>query len=629
MTGRKSASMLLRMNYSHDNSEKVQRIAGGTFLPEKDGGPGWKFILDMETCRRLRKEFGSELMFSEEILDWGTEKRQEADNLRKLANLGEISDTHLVRFRERLPDLAAWMRPYQLTGTNYIGQPNNNCLVADDPGLGKSVEVIGGMFEAGLDNGPILVVCPKMAIEDVWLKELTKWQPNVVFVAPEGKRQRDRLLAEVNDCLDMEEPFWLVVNPNMLTLRKSKNETDGFYDARTDSYYATQFPFISNTQWSAVIVDEAHLCGLSNPSSQTARALKSIKTDRRVAMTGTPAGGKAQRLWGILHWLDPEEYTSRTRWNDQWLKKVEFYDSQGNVRDKYEGIQDEREEQFYKAHAQYILRRKKTEVAKEMPHVIEIEKWVTMSPRQKIQYMQMKYDAEVKLEGKNEKLLSTNILSSYNWLKQFGNAYCDLEEKSREWSDEIDDWLIKYKAIPTTDCPKLEMFWSILEELDVTEGGDEQVIVFSQFRGMVDMIEEWLHSKKIDCVKITGDVGKRSVRQERKDKFQDGEVKIILMTTKAGGVAINLDKANTVVFFDEDWDPDVQRQAIDRADRISRAYGTTAKTKATPVTAYYIRTKGTVEERVKEVNDDKKQINDILLDIYRNRERDGSQAGEA
>lgn len=621
--------MLLRMSYSHENVERIHKIPGGTFVGEEKGGPGWKFILDMETCRRLRTEFGADLIFSQEILDWGREKRDEADRLTRLANLGEIGDDELVTFKQKMPALAEWMRPYQLTGVNYVGQPDNHCLVADDPGLGKSVEVIGGLCEAGLDDGPVLIVCPKMSIENVWLMELSRWHENITFVAPEGKRQRDKLLGEVNDCLDMEEPFFLVVNPTMLTLRKSKNESDGFYDARTDSYYSTQFPFLANTKWRAVVVDEAHLCGLSNPSSQTARALKAIKTDRRIAMTGTPAGGKAQRLWGILHWLDPTEFTSRTRWNDQWLKKVTFYDSSGEAREKYDGISEEREEQFFKAHSRYILRRKKTEVAKEMPHVIPKELWVHMSARQKSQYMQMKNEAEVKLEGKSASLISNNILSSYSWLKQFGNAYCELEEKGKVWDDDLDDWIIKYKAIPTQDCPKLEAFEQVLGEIGFDDG-EEQVICFTQFRGMADMLEDWLlNTKKIPCLKITGDTGKRSKRNEIIDEFQAGGKRIIIMTTKAGGVSINLDKANTVVFFDEDWDPDVQQQAIDRADRISRAYGATAQAEPTPVTAYYIRTKGTVEERVKEVNDDKKQINAILLDIYRNRSRDGSDTDES
>lgn len=603
-------SFIVRITRYHpDVVDKFNKIAGGTFVEEKNGGPGWKYILDMTTCKRLREAFGMDIEFDEGILEWGRQKEAERIRLTNLSLAQDAADEELTEVRDRMPDLFAKLRTYQKSGIRYVSQAPHP-LVADDPGLGKTIEVIGGVYQAKLADGPNLVVCPKLSIESVWLYELSRWQEHSVFVAPEGRTQREQLLEEVEFCLEVGLPFWLVINPAMLTYRQTKEER-GVYDARTGMWFDTQFPFISKTKWNTIIMDEAHQSGIANPGSQTARSIANLAVQKRIAMTATPSGGKAVRLWGILHWLDPKEFTSRGRWNDQWLQKKTIRDNQGKERVVYTGFDKEHEANFYKAHAQYILRRTAEEAYPEMPPYVEIDRYVDMSAKQAEQYAQMEDEADAIVEGQSHTVHSPNVLTTYSWLKQFANAYCTLEKKADVWDDELDEWVPKYRAMPTTDSPKLEMVMAIMDELGIPDD-DAQAIIYSQFKPMAKLIADHLNANGIPAGLITGDVNSRAKRAELIASFQEGTgPKVMVMTTKTGGVSINLDRADNVIFFDETWDPDDRTQGIGRTRRVSRVHH---------VNVYTLRTKRSIETQViQRTVKAKAQINDVLLDLYRER----------
>jgi SNF2 family DNA or RNA helicase len=613
--GRESMLVKLAPDVRPSMLDAVARMPGATFVKEAYGGPGFKIYLDMTNCKRLRSEFGDHITFSDEIMQWGIDRETEARKLRELASASTVDDDDLPRVQQHLPEMWKLLRPYQKSGIKYIAH-SPNPLVADDQGLGKTWEVIGGIFESGMDAGPNLIVCPKISIESVWLYELSRFQDHAIFVAPEGRKQREQLLEEVEFALETELPFWLVINPAMLTYRKTNDDT-GYFDSATQMWYDCQFPFITRTKWNTLVLDEAHLSGIANPNTQTARAIAKLSVKKKIATTGTPAGGKARRLWGILHWLEPKEFKSRNRWNEQWLERKVLYDVNGQERTEFVGLDPKMEQSFYKAHAQYILRRKKEEVYTEMPPKQYIDMTVEMTERQRKQYEQMENEAYVRLdqsEASKGGVNVTNVLATFSWLKQFANAFCELEEKERIWDDMLDDWVIKYKATPTEESPKLEALMGILDGLGIPDG-DEQAVVFTQFSGMANMVHAYLNKKGIPTEKITGAVSNRQKRSEIQSQFQAGEgAKVVVMTTKAGGVSINMDRANTVIFLDETWDPDDRLQAEDRAHRASRIH---------QVTVYTIRTKGTIETQlIKRTLKDKRMINDILLDMYRKKGED-------
>ncbi len=601
------ASERIIVKFDYRDMGTVKDALGGRFVGAGKGGPGLVYVLSMETCKKIREKF-PEADFSEELLEWGKAERGRRINLVDLAN---SEDTDLAVIQQRIPEMHEKLRNYQRVGVKFIAEAPHP-LVADQPGLGKTWESIGGVFEAGLADGPNLVVCPKIAIETVWLEALNRFQDNPVFVAPEGAVQRARMLAEVEDCLEMEQPFWLVVNPAMLTFRKTKQgDPRGVYDGLTGEYFQTQFPFLMRTQWNAIIVDEAHKTGLSNPSSQTARALHKVLGRKRIAMSGTPAGGKAKRLWGLLHWLEPEVFRSRRQWEEKWLEIEEGFNRKTGQKFKtIKGIKPWLEEDFWREHAHYILRRKKSDVAKDLPPKNHIPIWVNMLPEQAKQYALMEDEAEMRLmEDEQEvgRVVSSNVLTTYAWLKQFSWGVCEVYEKGLKYDEALEENIMKYGVKAVLPSPKMDALLDILTDLGMPED-DGKCVVFTQFLHVAELVTEELVRLGYRAKQITGKTAKRDYRAAVQEDFQTGNLQVLVMTTTAGGVAITLDASDTVVFLDETWDPDDQEQAEDRCHRISRMH---------QVNVYTIRTRGSVDVDVFDSLENKRNINDILLDRYR------------
>jgi SNF2 family DNA or RNA helicase len=347
---------------------------------------------------------------------------------------------------------------------------------------------------------------------------------------------------------------------------------------------------------------------LQNPSTLTGKAMFNLPSKKRIATSGTPAGGRPLKYWGVLHWLEPKEFKSKNRWAEQWLtiSEKEHYVRGGRgekavTRDFNGDIRPGMEEEFYKAHSRFMIRRTKDEVAPEMPPKQQEDRWAEMTGAQAAQYRAMAEDAEVKI-SETEAISATSILAEYTRLKQFANALCTLGEPDRSG---------RVPVLPTTTSCKLPIVEELLEERGVFDNNlpDAKAIIFSQFSSMVDMVHDWLAAKGAPVSKITGAVRPQD-RGGIIDDFQreDGGAKVICVTTTAGGTAITLDRADTVIFLDETWVPDDQEQAEDRAHRISRIHN---------VNVFYIRTKGTIEETIMKKVGKKADVNKIILDLHR------------
>ena len=613
------------VEYSTNLRYEVEKVPGARFIgPTKPNGPGFSIQMDMQTCDELMRRFGQEIEFDPAIIEWGKQKREEDLRLKTIAAQADATeplDAVLEKWAGReffdknmecmRPVLEA-LRPDQRLGIQWLSQCPNP-LLADEPGLGKTWQVIGGTILNGTHEGYNLVICPKISIENVWLPELNLLQDEVVFVAPEGRRQRDKLLGEVQMCLEDEIPFWLVVNPHMVSLRHTtKGESSDFYDHLTDRTLKVQFPFLFEVEWDNIIIDESQMTGLANPGSQFSRAIKMMNQKKRIAMSGTPMGGKPERLWGQLHWLEPKDFSTKSTWLKRWAKEISFEVDAREIK-KYVGIKDNLEEEFYVEHSKYMLRRKKDDVLDIPPKIFQ-DIWVDFkSTQHKQQYDLMDEQAMANIMEAEEivgRVTMANVLATNTWLKQFANGFCELEERERTWNEFLQGWDIKYRAIPTDHSPKLDALMEILQEVGADDpASGEQVLVFSQFRRTADLVHGWLGSKGVKSALITGAVTSRQKREGIISDFQKGGVyQTLVMSTKAAGVSITLDKANTVIFMDEDYDPDVQSQASDRCHRAGLVHN---------VTVYTIRTKGTIEEDVLAKLRKKQALNDILLDRYR------------
>lgn len=577
----------VQFEYDYEAVVRIKKVPGRRWQPAMKV---WRVPLDISAARILREQFGARLKLGAALTEWG-ERAVTQEKL--LGALSSAPTANLVHMYDKVPELADTLKDFQRAGVVFASV-SQHPLIADQPGLGKTLEAIGAVFESQNDLGMHLVIAPATSLDTVWKYELEKWQPHPVFMATGTAKQRQ---ATIDEFLG-SGPAWLIVNPDMVRFRKGP-----------DGKPMSAYPALHATSWASIIIDECHKNAVRHPKTLTAKgmfALKLAHDGKRIALSGTPMGGREINLWGILHYLRPDVFTTKWGWADQWLDVV--HNGYGY---QIGGLRRGMEERF-QAHLQpYMLRRTKEEVLKELPPKQRIDVWCDMSAKQSKQYKKFAKDAEVLVSRVNitdEEVMAalggdkptkavvfaSNILAEYTRLKQFANAYHEM---------------LDGELVPTIDSGKLDALLDKLDELGIMDGeGEEQAVIFSQFSKVVDLVHDKLTEMGVKALKITGAVNKRGERADKQREFQAGDARVMVMTTTAGGVAITLDKASNVFILDETWDPDDQEQAEDRCHRASRIH---------QVTIYYLRAKGTIEEYIRETVSGKGSVNASVLDLTR------------
>lgn len=613
----------------------IKSVPDAKFMPAgktKCGGTAFWVPADMATAKMLRKHFGDALKLSPAVRRWGAARARQA---RTLSSLSLADTAVLSRLPKRLSMLynALYVGPrgaamtnkefksalkesqgsFQLADVAFMARALSssgvNCVNANQPGMGKTMETIGAVFEAERDEGPNLVIAPVTSLDVVWKFELERWQDHPVLVASENKTTRTEAVTQAKAWAKAGEPFWLVCSPGMVQFRtRQKKDAKGKVildeDGQPEREEYILYPEVFDIEWNTITLDEFHKMGLGNPATATSRAVQKLTAAGKDGLSGTPLGGNPIKLYGILHWLDPEEFSSKWRFANQWLdvEEKEHRRRGGGVATSKTigGIRESVREEFDIMLSQYLTRRTKEECLPWLPPKQFIDRWCEMDRKQDKQYQQFALEAEIRIDEQD--ISAATILAEYTRLKQFADA--------EQMVLGVDPKTLRPILKPTINSGKLRVILELLEERGIRKEdpeGDEQVVIFSQFSSMVDMICTYLNNHGIPVEKITGAVSARK-RGDLVRRFQAGKVRVMVITTTAGGVSITLDKANTVIVCDETWNPDDTEQAVDRVHR-------GAKTKQ--VVVYMLRTLGTVEEYIQEVNLDKVAVNFQILDLRR------------
>ncbi len=406
-----------------------QEIRGARFV--RNPKPHWTLPLTLEACRAARSKFGRSLSIGPELSAWAaTEVARE----QRLTTLGAASDAVLQRVPDVSPKLAAAManRTYQRVAARFAAEalPGGGYLNADEPGLGKTLEAIGGIIEANVP-GPYLVLAPKTATHVVWGREIPRWYPSAqVIVVPDGRAKRDAILNEfVDNFVDANdhvrtydlENTWLVVHPEMMRAKRTWvcpecgehtpwragrkqlrcildefDNGDGtarphpFVDpSKIETRTEYVFPQLFAVEWGAIISDECdkmliRKTGTPNQTRTGAEELRTRPGGLRIAMSGTPTRGKPQLLWGMLNWIRPKQYTSYWNWVGQHWEVSRGWGESRSIGAYRGGEALDRELKMI------MLRRTKAEVAQDMPpktyigttiYEAEAEAYGTVAPR--------------------------------------------------------------------------------------------------------------------------------------------------------------------------------------------------------------------------------------------------------
>ena len=574
----------IHFRYSSDAVLAMNRLKplGARFHNAQNGGPKWTLPLDLIVMRRLREEFGDGLELGSALKAWGRKQVKKETNLQTLAVADDAPLKEMKLFK-KLPKLAKWFRPYQRADVMFMA--TTSCMNLLEPRLGKTTEVIGAVYEADLEIGPHLVVAPKTTLDSVWRMEIERWTGHTVITFSGDLKLSEKADAEriVDRCLADGKPFWFVTTADMV--RRGN------------------FPKV---EWNSFTIDEFHKTGLPEAKNAFPKVAKAIKAKRKYALSGTPMGGKPVKLWGALNWLDPDKFTSKWRWAAQWLVIQTTWGNHKMIGNIIPG----REDAFYKALAPHAVRRLRAEVLPQLPETQWLDVWCDMTTKQAAQYHEFASAAEVRIDEYH--LSATSILAEYTRLKQFANHKCTVEVYGvDEETGRVD---MKVKA--TEESGKIPYLLEKLAERGIDPDdpdGEDQAIIASQFRETAEMIHGYLNRVGIPCEIISGKV-KQSERNRIMADFQTGKVRVAVLVTAAAGVGITLNRASDVHVLDETWNPDDQTQVTDRAVDTTRNH---------QVTALVYRSRGTVEEYIKKVNDEKIEVNNNVLDLRRLMQKKG------
>ncbi len=451
------------------------------------------------------------------------------------------------------PDgLLIQLRPYQLEGLawlQYLRAHSLGGILADDMGLGKTAQALAHVLvekHAGRLDLPVLVVLPTSLIFN-WQAEASRMAPELRLLTLQGPDRAD-LFAQM-------PRHDLVLTTYPLLWRDM------------DALAAQQFHL--------VILDEAQM--VKNAGSRSARALRRIQTRHSLCLTGTPMENHLGELWAQFDWLMPGFLGDARHFAARWRKPIE------------ENGETLRAALLAQRVRPFILRRRKQDVASELPPRTEVIKRVQLQGQQRELYESVRVAADVQvrrvLERQSFNGAQISILDALLKLRQ---VCCD-------------PYLVKGgKPVDGMERAKLELLADMLPAL-VEEG--RRVLVFSQFTELLDLIADQLRTLALPFLSLTGKTAPKD-RASVVQRFQAQEVPIFLLSLKAGGIGLNLTAADTVIHMDPWWNPAVEEQATARAHRIGQDQ---------PVFVYKLVVEGSIEERMLELQARKLALTDSVL----------------
>jgi superfamily II DNA or RNA helicase len=447
--------------------------------------------------------------------------------------------------KTKLGPLAKILREYQLAGFDWLTRLAANNLggiLADEMGLGKTVQTLA-FLRAHRGDGPALVVCPTSLVTN-WENEARKFTPELKTLVLEGADRAARFKSIKG--VDIVITSYALLRRDIDSLR--------------------EFNF------STAVLDEAQ--HIKNPETQNAQAAYALRATHRFVLTGTPMENSVRDLWSIMNFALPGYLGDRKDFRERYELPI----ARGSAPDV--------QRRLSRRLQPFLLRRRKRDVAKDLPEKIEQVVLSSLTSQQRAAYDALLREIQQGL-GSSGKNVNAGVqrMKMLTGLLRLRQVCCDLR-------------LVGIDKEETS--AKLDVLDELLEE---AIDGEHRVLVFSQFVSMLHLIRERLEKLEIPFCYLDGSTKRR---QEIVDRFQsDPAIPVFLISLKAGGVGLNLSAADTVIHFDPWWNPAVEAQATDRAHRIGQTR---------VVTAYKLITRDTVEEKILRLQEKKRAAIDAAID---------------
>ncbi|CAN1238809.1 ISWI chromatin-remodeling complex ATPase CHR11 [Linum grandiflorum] len=417
------------------------------------------------------------------------------------------------------------MRDYQLAGLNWLirlYENGINGILADEMGLGKTLQTIsllGYLHEFRGITGPHMVVAPKSTLGN-WMNEIRRFCPVL-------------------------RPIKFLGNPEERRLIREELLVAGKFDVCVTSFEMAikEKSALRRFSWRYIIIDEAHR--IKNENSLLSKTMRLYNTNFRLLITGTPLQNNLHELWALLNFLLPEIFSSAETF-DEWFQISAENDQQEVV------------QQLHKVLRPFLLRRLKSDVEKGLPPKKETILKVGMSQMQKQYYKALlQKDLEVVNAGGERK----RLLNIAMQLRKCCNHPYLFQGAEPGPPYTTGDHLI-------TNAGKMVLLDKLLPKL---KDRDSRVLIFSQMTRLLDILEDYLMFRGYQYCRIDGNTGGEDRDASIEGFNKPGSEKFVfLLSTRAGGLGINLATADVVILYDSDWNPQVDLQAQDRAHRIGQ-----------------------------------------------------------
>uniref|UniRef100_A0A8B9RJ14 Proliferation-associated SNF2-like protein n=1 Tax=Astyanax mexicanus TaxID=7994 RepID=A0A8B9RJ14_ASTMX len=538
------------------------------------------------------------------------------------------------------------MRWYQVEGIEWLRmlwENGINGILADEMGLGKTIQCIAhiAMMVEKKVMGPFLVVAPLSTLPN-WISEFKRFTPEVSIMLYHGP-QKERL----NLIKNIRKPQGpLHMCPVVVT---------SFEIAMIDRKEKNRY------QWKYLIVDEGHR--IKNLNCRLVRELKALPTDNKLLLTGTPLQNNLSELWSLLNFLLPDVFDdlkSFESWFD--ISTISGSDSD-NI------VVNEREQNILNMLHQiltpFLLRRLKSDVTLEVPPKKEIVVYAPLTAKQEAFYRAIVDRTIAKVLGQEKEEAARVELTPSGRPKRRSRKVVDYSEKSSESPQDLEKYieklqkemeshfapvvdvqmpldahvnlklqnvlmllkrccnhayLIEYPLVPGTEEFKIDeqlveasgKFMILDRMLPELKKRGHKVLIFSQMTSILDILMDYCYLRGYEYSRLDGSM-KYSDREENMQKFStDPEVFLFLLSTRAGGLGINLTAADTVIIFDSDWNPQADLQAQDRCHRIGQTK---------PVVVYRLITANTIDEKILERASAKRKLEKMV--IHKNKFKGG------
>ena len=488
-----------------------------------------------------------------------TEQEEDAELLKDEKRGGKAETI----FRESPPFIKhGTMRDYQVAGLNWLVSLHENGIsgiLADEMGLGKTLQTIAflGYLRHTCDiTGPHLIVVPKSTLDN-WQREFTMWTPEVnVLVLQGAKDERHQL---INDRL-IDEKFDVCITSYEMILREKAH--------------------LKKFAWEYIIIDEAHR--IKNEESSLAQIIRLFNSRNRLLITGTPLQNNLHELWALLNFLLPDVFGDSEAF-DQWFSNQN-------------ADQDTVVQQLHRVLRPFLLRRVKSDVEKSLLPKKEVNLYIGMSDMQVRWYkkiLEKDIDAVNGAAGKRES--KTRLLNIVMQLRKCCNHPYLFEGAEPGPPYTTDEHLI-------FNAGKMVMLDKILGRM---KKQGSRVLIFSQMSRVLDILEDYCVFRDHKYCRIDGSTAHEDRIAAIDDYNRPGSEKFVfLLTTRAGGLGINLTSADIVVLFDSDWNPQADLQAMDRAHRIGQTK---------QVVVYRFITEQAIEEKVLERAAQKLRLDQLVI----------------